>query len=719
VLILAVTAFGIALLALDLAQLNTDARTLYAILFLAALGYGTAGALVARAHPGNPIGWLLLIMGFGFGATSAASLYPIYALVTSPGSLPAVELIGTATEWMIILAVAPVGLVFLLFPTGRALSGPWRPVVTTLYVAIAVDLLIGPLVPGTVNGLSDHWQQAGITIHNPLGVEALEPVLRPIQVVAGLVTAVCCLLGVAALIVRSRRAVGEEREQVRWLTFVAAAMGVLFVTLFFPAVAGSESTTVAVVVSNVFWYGETLLLCVGIPAACAFAITKRRLYDIDLVIKKTVVVGALAATISLVYVVVVVGIGGLAGGTALGGGAGSAIATAIVALAFIPVRNRARRLADRLVYGKRAAPYEVLTGFSEGLSEGYATEDVVPHMARVLGEGVGASSVVVWIRVGEELRASASWPATGAEESRPLSGDRLPDLAPAHAEEVRHQGELLGALSVIMPSNDPMTPVRAQLVRDLASQAGLVLRNVRLVEELRESRRRIVAAGDARARKVERNLHDGAQQQLVALAVKLRLAEQLTARDPAKASEMLQQLQGDASDAVETLRDLARGIYPPLLADQGLVAALSAQARKSAVGVRVDAEGIGRHPEEVEAAVYFCVLEALNNVAKYSRAASVEVRLRQSNGRLSFTVADDGVGFEVTQGSYGTGLQGMVDRVDAIGGRLEVRSSLGSGTTVQGSVPIASAPAEPSSNLADEAAPVADASVIPSSVPAS
>jgi signal transduction histidine kinase len=196
-----------------------------------------------------------------------------------------------------------------------------------------------------------------------------------------------------------------------------------------------------------------------------------------------------------------------------------------------------------------------------------------------------------------------------------------------------------------------------------------------------------VAAQDERARALERNIHDGAQQQLVALAVKLRLARTMAEKDAQKTTEMLESLQGEATDALENLRDLARGIYPPLLADQGLAAALGAQARKSAVPVSVEADGVGRYPQEVEAAVYFCALEALQNIAKYANASSASLRLTSSNGDLRFEVVDDGTGFDPASTRYGSGLQGMADRLDAVGGRLRVRSAPGSGTSVVGSVP--------------------------------
>jgi signal transduction histidine kinase len=239
---------------------------------------------------------------------------------------------------------------------------------------------------------------------------------------------------------------------------------------------------------------------------------------------------------------------------------------------------------------------------------------------------------------------------------------------------------------VTMSASDPLGFDRERLVEDVAAQTALVLANVRLIEELRESRRRIVTAQDERAKALERNLHDGAQQQLVALAVKQRLAGSLVDRDPAQAKGMIDTIQAETQEALETLRDLARGIYPPLLADKGLGAALEGQARKAALPVDVETEGLGRYPQEVEAAVYFCCLEALQNVAKYADASRATVRLVGNDGVLRFEVRDDGAGFDPSSTSFGSGLQGMADRLDAVRGSLQVRSAPGEGTTITGAV---------------------------------
>jgi signal transduction histidine kinase len=435
-----------------------------------------------------------------------------------------------------------------------------------------------------------------------------------------------------------------------------------------------------------------------VPAAVAVAIFKYRLYDIDVFISRALVYGALAAFISAVYVGIVVGIGTLADSGGQPNLLLSIVATAIVAVAFQPSRERLQRVANRMVYGKRATPYEVLSQFSAQVAESYAADEVLPRMARVLADGTGAERADVWLRSGTMLRQAASWPADSADGAEParVVDDALPAMPGTdRAVEVRHQGELLGALTVTKRRGESLTPVEENLLQDLAAQAGLVLKNVGLtaellqrLQELRASRQRLVAAQDEERRRLERNLHDGAQQNLVALKVKLGLAEALAEKDPARAREVVAQLKGDVDDALETLRDLARGIYPPLLADKGLGAALESQARKATLPVTVEAEGIGRYPQETEAAVYFCCLEALQNVQKYAQATSATVRILASVDELTVMVDDDGRGFDTKSTRRGSGLQNMEDRLDALGGAIEVVSAPGSGTTVTARVPV-------------------------------
>ena len=633
------------------------------------------GAVIVSRQPGNTIGWLLAGIGFLIEFWSFAQAYAPYALRAQP-PLPFGRAIGFGSMWALPLIVSLFIPIFLLFPDGRPLSPRWRLAVWAWGIATAVSLvtfsLNRPLIAFGNGVCPPQPGDSNVCVTNPITSQMIRNVLGAISVTAGNVTALAAIAAVVSVVIRFRRAQGDERQQVKWIAFV----GIAFFATFVPSVVLSDN----VLSSAPEWVGTLTfivfasVLVIGLPLAIAVAVLKYHLYDLDVVVRKTLIFGLLAAFIAGVYALVVGGIGALIGKQ---GNTGlSFVAAVVLALAFQPVRERARRFADRLVYGNRATPYEVLTEFAEQMSETYATDDVLPRMAQILAAGSGAERSTVWMLAGSEMREAASWPS-GAESPVP----------PDDAVEVRHTGELLGALSVTMPAADPMTPAKHRLVEDLASQAGVVLRNVRLIDELRSSRQRLVAAQDEERRKIERNIHDGAQQQLVALSVQLKLARTMLDRDPVKTGELLDGLQTTASDALDDLRDLARGIYPPLLADKGLPIALEAQARRAAVPTTVNANGVMRYQQDVEAAVYFSCLEGLNNIAKYADASSATVALTQTDGHLTFVVSDDGRGFDSRATGYGTGLQGIADRLDAIGGTLSVTSHPGEGTTITGSVP--------------------------------
>jgi signal transduction histidine kinase len=275
-----------------------------------------------------------------------------------------------------------------------------------------------------------------------------------------------------------------------------------------------------------------------------------------------------------------------------------------------------------------------------------------------------------------------------------MNNGSLPPMESDRVAPVTHQGELLGALAVKKKRGETMRPVEQKLLNDLAGQAGLVLKNVGLnrellarLEDLRASRQRLVTAQDEERRRLERNIHDGAQQHLVALKVKVGLAESLSDKE-SRARPILGQLKHEADEAIENLRELARGIYPPLLASEGLGPALRAHARRLTFPLELNVDGIPRLPKETEAAIYFCCTEALQNVTKYAQASHAELRLSREDGLLRFMIADDGQGFNAASVAASSGLQNMRDRVEALGGRLNVTSRPGQGTTVEGELPV-------------------------------
>jgi signal transduction histidine kinase len=632
------------------------------------------GALIVWRQPTNWAGWLFIITGAPFPILAFGQAVVVYGLKVQPGLVPFMSVWATIGEFALFpLTLLP--LLFLLYPDGHLPSRGWRWSVVGLVGGTAVAFLAFLLRPGPFN----NWREEGIVFENPFGIDAFAPIAGGVIAAGTIVALISAIASIVAIVLRFRRSTGEARQQMRLLAFVGGTAGALIVTMFagvglleaFGIYSEEEGPIFPIV------FGLTAFtIVIGVPVSYLVAIFRYRLWDIDVVIKKTAVFAIVATGITalgLLVVVVPVGVFG----TGLSGWEWGLLAFGLALGALIgPIRRRAQRLADRIVYRSRATPYEVLAAFSERVGEAYSIEDVLPRMVQVLASATGATSARVLLRVGDVVRVVARWPEEGEE-----SGEE-------HTVPVEHLGEELGVLAVTMPANDPMDPSKERLMRDLASQAGLVLRNVRLIEELRASRQRLVAAQDEERRRIERNLHDGAQQQLVALAVQLRLAEQMVGRDVEKERALIRRLQNAANEALDELRDLARGIYPPLLADKGLEAALEAQARKSPTPVVVETGPLGRYARDVESAVYFCALEALNNVSKYADASRAIVRLAQSNGQLTFSVTDDGRGFDPATTGRGTGLQGIADRLDAIGGAFEIVTAPGSGTTVTGRVPL-------------------------------
>jgi signal transduction histidine kinase len=620
------------------------------------------GTMVAVKRPDNRIGWFFMAAGITLGISAFAGAYSVHALLVDPGSWPGGNFAAWLASWNSFVPVYMLTFLFLLFPTGAVRSPRWRPIWWMLAVATVVSTTAGIWYAATI--WHDPYASQGSASGGAIAVFLL---LFLLPLVASLIASL------TAVIVRAIYSRGDERLQIKWFATGAALVVVSFLVNF------TQGARTPVWIS-VFQSAAFIFLF----STIAIAVMKYRLYEIDVVINRAVVYGTLAVFITLIYAAIVVGVGTLVGGQRSKFLA--AVAAAVIAIAFQPVRERSRRFANRLVYGKRATPYEVLSDFAERVAGTYAVDDVLPRTAHILAEGMGARGADVWVKVGSELRSAGSWPPAPTSHV-PLTDDVAVPGASATAP-VRYQGELLGALSVTKASGESLTSADQKLLADVASQAGLVLRNVALIEELRASRQRLVAAQDEERRKIERNLHDGVQQQLVALNVQAGLLARVGDADPSKVTGMAEQLQTRATEALEDLRDLARGIYPPLLADKGLGAALEAQARKSVVPVSVETDGVGRYDQPVEAAVYFCALEALNNVAKYAGASAAQVAIRHDDGHLEFTVHDDGTGFDPAATGYGTGLQGMADRLDAIGGTLRITSAPGAGTSVSGSVPV-------------------------------
>jgi signal transduction histidine kinase len=544
---------------------------------------------------------------------------------------------------------------------------------------------------------------------------------QPFTVMAGAVIwplALLCALPAARM--RYIRTAGHDRERMQWLgtgllvaAVVALLSAVLHLLIDWPGPASAVAVGAAVAVPLALVLAEW-------PAVAPFG---------GRILVHTTTAAGSSAVVAAIYLVIVLGFGQAPAGQAARDILGlSMLAAAVAALAFLPARARLTAFATRFVYGTREAPDEALRTFGSRMTRAVAMDELLLQLAESLRKTMGLTRAEIYTGTGDVLERTVSVPDADrtsivlTDRERPIvaragvSGNAwaavwLPRLlagreqAQLRVAPVSHAGELLGLIVVERPDRaDAFTDEDDRVLTELARQAGLAFHNAKLdtalqttldalrhqAEELRESRARIVASGDAERRRVERNLHDGAQQHLVALAINLRLTKDIAAEDPAAVGEMLGQLALDVQATIKELRELAHGIYPPLLADNGLGDALRATAGRSPLTVYVTvADEVGRYPAEVEAAVYFSCTEALQNAAKHAEGATVQLRLWTEAGGLLFSVSDDGPGFDAAVARRGHGYVNMADRLGAIGGTVRWDSQPGHGSVVSGSIPLA------------------------------
>jgi signal transduction histidine kinase len=582
------------------------------------------GAFLVWMRPRNPLGFLLML-SVGF-TTYTPLVVVVDRLAAVFGPTLWVRLLAWSGNWAWVLTFAGIVYMLLLFPEGKPLSHRWRWVGRAAGVVLAMILLATMFVPGPL--------EAAPKMDNPLGVGGLSSV--PQGAIDGLALVVLAHIAAAvvSLFLRYRRSSGEERQQLKWVAYAAVVtINLVVFVSFVPSVPGAR-----------FVDGLTEVL---VPVAIAIAVLRYRLFDIDVVISRTLVFGILATFITGVYVVVVVGLGSLVGGGGEPNLGLSILATGLVAVLFEPVRLRAQSWANRVVFGRRASPYQVLAGLTARLGETAADEDVLERLATLLGEGTGAVATV-WLRIGDEFRPAASSHGVLADTSVPV-GDEAGSVEDADLEvPVVHEEETLGLLSLKAARGQQITPNDERLVTDVAGNVGLILRHVRLntelaarAEELQESRRRLVAVQDEERRRLERDLHDGAQQHVVAAAMQLNMARMIAEREGHNlvASQLGDLVELD-QQAVEQLRTIARGIYPPLLEAEGLDAAIIGAARSLPIQVDLESDHPGRYPQDIEAAIYFCVTETIRDALR-REATTVGISLTPREETIEVSVTDD------------------------------------------------------------------------------
>lgn len=630
----------------------------------------TVFGLALRRQPSNRAAWLFFTGGV-IGSVHVASMGWVHAVAERYPAVWGRLLDGTiaiqgvpislmaplwiaASLWLLAPGLPVLGL--LHFPDGRLPSPRWRPVAWLGVVGLVFGF-------GAWTWGYRPWSPH-LLVFNFLPLD--DGVARVLFLVGGPSLGLFGLATIVSLGVRLRSGDPDQRRRVR----PAVITGSLFVAVM-----------VLLYPWRPLWAAVSVLVVIVFLLTVAASVARYRLFDVEVAVSRAVTVAVLGLIVTLAYIGLVAGVGGL-----LGTGSNlwvSVAATAVIAVSFEPLRRQVMAATTRLVLGAQATPYETLAQLSERLARADSTAEVLDRVVELLVDGTAAAAAEVrTLRNDGSTRLDA---AAGQPPSDPS----------VRSAPVAHAGELLGEVRLLAERHDRLPTSDERLLHQVAATLGPVVRNARLtrelhdhIEELRASRQRIVTAHDDARRALERDIHDGAQQQLLSLRLKLAVAATLAQQDGADgALDVITEVAAQTDVAIRQLRDLARGMYPPVLAEQGLEAALRAQARDVPLPVTVEATRIGRYDRAIESTVYFCCLEAMHNASKHAGASKLRIDLSDGDGTLEFAVADDGAGFNRTNTAQGAGMTNMTDRVNGLGGTLEVQSSPARGTIVRGRIP--------------------------------
>ena len=609
------------------------------------------GLVIAMRRPGNPIGWALLANGVVLMAIELAEAYANYAVLGHPGALPGGRWAalyadrGWPTLFVGVTAIA------FVFPDGRLPSPRWRPIAIVAIASFAV-LIVASLFS------TDPFAEPFEAVRSPLP-RLPEAVVGVPFTIAGVGALSSLVAAVLAMRVRLKRSSGVERLQVKWLAY-AALLAPFSVAVC--VVAGVDGTAVVIAL---------LLTLTAIPAAIGIAVLRYRLYEIDRLVNRTLVYVVLTASLAAIFAAV-----SLSLGVAIGAGSTlpTAAATLVVALVFGPLRSRVQVLVDRRFDRARYEGLRTVEHYLHELRAGRAapegTGEVLAHALQDPG-----LELFFWLP-GANVHVDGSGHAV----------DALPDSGRACTPVQR------GTLHLATVVHEPALGERPDLLESVIGAAGLAIEIARLRVEVRrrlaeveDSRARIVTAGYEERRRLERDLHDGAQQRLVSIGLALRSVQ--SQLPPAgRETRTLDAAVAELSSAIEELRELAHGVRPAGL-DDGLAPALRALGSRSPLRTKVQATD-ERFADRLETAAYFVASEALANATKHARASEVTVSATRRNGALIVSVRDDGVGG--AKPSEGSGLLGMTDRVAALGGTLTVASPPDGGTVVTAELPCGS-----------------------------
>jgi signal transduction histidine kinase len=626
-----------------------------------AIAYALVGALVAARQPRNPIGWIFSAVGVFAGLTL---LSVSYELVGQSGevTLPGEDIARWLSLWVWMpVTLLPLTFVLLLFPDGRLPSPRWRPVGWAAGLSLAVYIVSTALHPRP--------PIEPIPPHNPFGIPSAARALELLASSIVMLLPVGVLGSLAALVVRFRRSRGTEREQLKWLTYggVIALLGLIVMTAW-TATRPDDPVAYELNISSV-WVVLTIIV-----VAAGIAILRHRLYDIDLIINRTLVYGALSAGVVGLYVLLVGALGALfqSSGNLLI----ALVATGMAAILAQPLRARLQRSVNRLMYGERDDPYTVLSRLSQQLKTTLAPTAVLPNIAEAVAQTLKLPYVALALKQGNRLEIAAAY---GMAAGEPM---RLPLV---------YQAETVGQLLVAPRApGEAFTPSERRLLEEIAVQAGVAAHAVRLTADLQRSRERLVTAREEERRRLRRDLHDGLGPQLASLTLTLAAARELLQHDVDAAEGLLQELSIHTQAAIADIRRVVYDLRPPALDDLGLVLALREQATNySQAGTQiaiVAPEQMPPLPAAVEVAAYRIVQEALTNVVRHAQARSCAVCLTLGDA-LDLEIKDDGVG--LPEGvRAGVGLTSMRERTAELGGSWVIETAPGRGACIRVQLPL-------------------------------
>jgi signal transduction histidine kinase len=623
--------------------------------------YALLGALVASGHPRNPIGWIFNTVGVLFGLTFLSVGYRM-AGQSSDMTLPGVEIARWLDTWVWIPAgILPLTFLLLLFPDGHLPSARWRPIGWSAGLGLAgytIGMALHPRPPIEPNPAP-----------NPFGITGAAGELDILLIIAVLLLPVGAFGSLAALVVRFRRSRGVEREQLKWLVYAGGL-----------AILGSAASGVLVAL----WPGDPVvyelsiilsvatLIVIGIAAG--IAILRHRLYNIDILINRTLVYGALSAGVVAMYVLLVGSLGAFF--QSRGNLVIALLATGLVAFLVQPLRARLQRGVNRLMYGERDDPYAVLSRLSQQLKTTLAPTAVLPTIAKAVAQTLKLPYVALALKQGSHLEIAAAY---GLPAGDPV---QLPLV---------YQAETLGQLLVAPRApGEAFTPAERRLLEEIAVQAGVAAHAVQLTADLQRSRERLITAREEERRRLRRDLHDGLGPQLASLTLTLAAARELLQHDVEAADALLQELSTHTQAAIADIRRVVYDLRPPALDDLGLVVALREQAANySHAGLRITIDApdhLPPLPAAVEVAAYRIVQEALTNVVRHAQAQVCVVCLRLGDA-LDVKIRDDGVGLP-PGGRAGVGLTSMRERAAELGGMCRIESAPSGGTCIHVQLPL-------------------------------